>query len=186
MAYKAGYTKTAISLHWVISIALICTFILGLYVSDLPFSLERIKLISYHKWAGISILFLVTIRILWRLTHTPPALPISIPHWQQKLASITHFLLYVFMFSIPVSGWLYSSAAGVSVVYFGVIQLPNLIGADKALAGQLKEWHEMLNFIFAAFVLVHISAAVKHHFIDRDDTLTRMLPFLKSPNKEIK
>lgn len=90
------------------------------------------------------------------------------------------------MFSIPLSGWLYSSAAGVPVVYFGVIQLPNLIGTDKALASQLKEWHEMLNFIFAAFVLLHILAAVKHHFIDRDDILTRMLPFLKSPSKGIK
>lgn len=186
MEDKAHYTKTAISLHWIIGIALVCTFILGFYVSGLPFSPQRIKLISYHKWAGISIFSFVIIRILWRFTHNPPALPISIPQWQQKLASITHFLLYVFMFSIPLSGWLYSSAAGVPVVYFGVIQLPNLIGTDKALASQLKEWHEMLNFIFAAFVLLHILAAVKHHFIDRDDILTRMLPFLKSPSKGIK
>ena len=186
MEAHSHYTKTAITLHWIIGIGLIFNFILGLYVSDLPFSPERIKLIAYHKWSGITILGFVVIRIVWRLTHFPPSLPISIPQWQQKLAGLTHVLLYVFMIAIPLSGWLFSSAAGVRVVYFGAIELPNLIGPNKALAHDLKELHEGLNFTCFAIVLIHGLAALKHHFIDKDDTLTRMLPFLKSPSKEVK
>ncbi len=186
MRDHSHYTKTAIALHWIIGIALIFNFVLGLYVSDLPFSPERIRLISYHKWSGITILGLVLIRIIWRFTHFPPPSSISIPQWQQKLAGLTHLLLYVFMIAIPVSGWLFSSAAGVRVVYFGVIELPNLIGPNKELAHDLKELHEILNFTCLALVLLHGLAALKHHFMDKDDTLIRMLPFLKSPSKEAK
>jgi cytochrome b561 len=178
---KSRYTYTAISLHWLIAIAIIGTFLLGLYVSSLPFSPQRIRLISYHKWIGVTIFILVLFRVFWRVTHAAPPLPQSIPRWQQIASTVSHGLLYAFMIAIPVSGWLYSSASGVPVVYLGLFKLPNLISADKALAANLKLVHIGLNFTLAAIVIVHILAALKHHFVDRDNVLVRMLPFLKSP-----
>jgi cytochrome b561 len=179
-----GYTGTAIGLHWLIAIALFGTFILGLYVSSLPFSPQRIRLISYHKWIGVTIFFFVFIRVLWRLSHTAPRLPNTIPRWQQFASAVSHGFLYVLMVIIPLSGWIYSSAAGVPVVYLGLVQLPDLIGADKALAVNLKFLHKVLNFTLAAIVIVHVLAALKHHFVDRDNVLARMLPLVKRASLE--
>jgi cytochrome b561 len=98
------------------------------------------------------------------------------PEWQRRAAALTHLLLYVLLLAIPVSGWLYSSATGVQVVYLGLIPLPDLVPKDKALAGVLKGAHVTLNFAMFALVCVHSAAALKHHFVDRDASLTRMLP----------
>jgi len=178
--HNTRYTGTAISLHWLIALAIFANLALGFYVSDLPFSPQRIRLISYHKWMGVTIFLFAVIRAFWRLTHKPPALPDSIPRWQQMASAAAHGLLYLLIVIVPLSGWFYSSAAGVPVMYFGVIRLPDLIGADKALAANLKELHEALNFILIAVVILHVLAALKHHFMDRDEILVRMLPFLKS------
>lgn len=152
---------------------------LGLYVSDLPFSPQRLRLISYHKWIGITVFLLVLFRLLWRTTHSAPALPDTIPQWQKLAATATHGLLYLLMVAVPLSGWLFSSAAGVPVVYLGLVRLPDLIGADKALAANLKELHEILNYVMLGVVIAHVLAAIKHHFIDKDAVLVRMLPFIK-------
>lgn len=176
---NTGYTRTAIGLHWIIAIMIACAFIFGSYVSNLPFSPQRLRLISYHKWVGITILLLVLFRLLWRTTHSAPPLPEAIPPWQRFAATAAHGLLYLLMVAVPLSGWSYSSAAGVQVVYLGIIPLPNLIGADKALAHNLKELHEVLNYTLLVVVIAHVLAALKHHFIDKDDILARMLPVIK-------
>jgi cytochrome b561 len=172
------YTRTAIALHWLIALLIIANFALGLTMADMALSPQKLKFFSWHKWVGVTIFMLVCLRLLWRLAHAAPPLPASMPAWQAKAAHMSHLLLYVLMFAIPLSGWLYSSAAGKTVVYLGLIPLPDLVHADKALAEVLKEVHEYLNFILAAFVVMHIAAAWKHHLVDRDDVLTRMLPFL--------
>jgi cytochrome b561 len=176
---KTRYTGAAIGLHWLIALAIFGTFILGMYVSDLPFSPQRLRLIAYHKWIGVTIFLFVAFRVFWRLTHPAPPLPNSIPPWQKAASAISHGLLYVLMVIIPLSGWIYSSAAGVPVVYLGLVQLPDLVGADKALAANLKLLHKALNFTLAGIVIVHVLAALKHHFLERDEVLARMLPFLK-------
>ena len=101
------------------------------------------------------------------------------PEWQRKAATVSHVLLYVFILIIPISGWLYSSASGVSVVYLKLVPLPDLVAPDKELAAQLKLLHKTLNFSLAGLVILHIAAAIKHQFVDRDGLLTRMLPILK-------
>lgn len=178
------YTRTAIGLHWLIALIIFGTFIFGLYVSGLPFSPQRLRLIAYHKWIGVTIFLLVLVRLAWRLTHPAPPLTVPMPGWQRRAATVSHGLLYLLIFVIPISGWLHSSAAGVPVVYLGLVQLPDLIGADKAVAKIFKLVHQTLNYTLATIVTVHALAALKHHFVDRDDVLSRMLPFLKTRTGE--
>ena len=173
------YTKTAIALHWLMAALLVVTFPLGIYMHDLALSPLKLKLISYHKWLGVTVLLLAVLRLIWRATHTPPPLPATIPQWQQKAAGSLHALLYLLLFLIPVSGWLMSSAKGFPVVYLGLFPLPDLVGKDKELAELLAETHELLNFTMLLLLGMHIAAALKHHFIEHDGTLRRMLPFIK-------
>lgn len=179
MHHPTSYTRTAIGLHWLVAIALIATFSVGIYMHELPLSPGKLKIYSWHKWAGVTIFLLVWFRLVWRITHRPPGPPAGMPAWQQVAAEIMHRLLYVLMIAIPLSGWLMSSAKGFQTVYFGVLPLPDLLAKNKALGDTLAIVHETLNFTMAGLVLAHAGAALKHHFIDRDDVLVRMLPFLR-------
>jgi len=176
-----SYTRTAIGLHWLVAVAIVGTFGLGLYMHELPFSPDKLKLYAWHKWAGVSIFLLVLLRLVWRLTHRPPATPAHMPAWQRRAAEGAHWLLYLLMLAVPLSGWLMSSAKGVPTVWFGVLPLPDLLGKDKALGELLGTVHKTFNFTMAGLVLAHAGAALKHHLIDRDDVLARMLPMLKKP-----
>lgn len=169
------YTPTAIALHWLLALAIVAAFGLGLYVDDLPISPQRIKLISWHKWAGVTILVLSALRLLWRLTHRPPP-DLPMPAWQQRAAHAAHHALYVLFFAVPLAGWAYSSAAGFPIVWFGVLPLPDLLPVDKALAQSIKPVHATLAWALAVVVVLHVAAALKHHFIDRDGLLDRMRP----------
>lgn len=169
------YTYLAMALHWLMALLIFVAFPLGLYAHELPFSPLKLQLISYHKWLGVTILGLFLVRIIWRLTHTPPALLAT--NWQRHAAHAVHGLIYVLLLAIPLSGWLMSSAKGIPVVYFGLWQLPDLVGKNKELGDLLKELHEGLNTGLLALVALHIAAALKHHLIDKDSTLRRMLPF---------
>ena len=173
------YTGVAITLHWLIAAAILCTFLLAQYMTALQLSPVKLKLYSYHKWIGVTIFLLVLIRLAWRVTHRPPLPPASMPAWQHSAARIAHFFLYVLTLAIPVSGWLMSSASGFQVVYLGQIPIPDLLAKNKAMADQLKELHEALNWLMVLVVALHVAAALKHHLVDRDDVLRRMLPFLK-------
>jgi cytochrome b561 len=172
------FTGVAIGLHWLIAVAIIGTFALGLYMHELPLSPQKLKLYSWHKWAGVTIFLCVLLRLLWRLLHRPPELPAGMPAWQRKAAEATHVLLYLLMVAVPLSGWLMSSAKGFQTVWFGMVPLPDLLDKNKELGDLLQEVHEVLNFTMAGLVLAHLGAALKHHFIDRDDVLVRMAPFL--------
>lgn len=176
----ASYTLTAILLHWLVALFIFGNFPLGLYMADLPRSPLKLQLYSYHKWLGMTVLALVIARLVWRKLHRPPPLVEHMPQWQRKAAQGTHHLLYALMLLISLSGWLRSSALGIPVVWFGVLQLPDLIGRNKELGDALKEVHEALNFTLLFLIGLHVGAALLHHFKSRDDTLRRMLPFLRS------
>jgi len=169
------YTATAMALHWLLAVAIVGAFGMGLYMSDLPLSPTRLKLFNWHKWAGVTILALSALRLLWRLGNRPPA-DLPMPAWQARAAHAVHFLLYLAFFAVPLSGWAYSSAAGFPIVWFGVLPLPDFVPVDKALAHQLKELHELLAWGLALLVLAHVAAALKHHLIDKDGLLLRMMP----------
>jgi cytochrome b561 len=175
------YTRTAMLLHWVLALALIGLFGMGLYMTGLPFSPQRLKLYNWHKWAGVTILMLSTLRLLWRLAHRPPALPSAIeramPSWQKLAHHATHGLLYALFFAVPLIGWAYSSAAGFPIVFLGLWQLPDFVPVSKELADAIKPWHEITAFAMAGLVALHVAGALKHHIVDRDGLLSRMLPW---------
>ncbi|MFA6971731.1 MAG: cytochrome b [Gallionella sp.] len=173
---SARYTKTAIVLHWLMTLLIFAVLPLGLYMHDLKLSPTKLQLYSYHKWIGVTLLLLAMLRILWRISHIPPPLPASLPRWQQQGSGVVHALLYVLMLTVPLSGWLMSSAKGVQTVWFGMLPLPDLVEKDKALGNLLGAAHESLSYLLLVLVLIHLLAALKHRYIDRDDVMSRMLP----------
>jgi len=174
----ARYHPLSVALHWLLALALVGVFALGLYMEGLPFSPQKLKLYNWHKWAGIVVLTLSFIRLMWRLTHRPPALPAAIengmPAWQRWAHHATHGGLYLLFFAVPLLGWAFSSAAGFPIVVFGVLPLPDFVPVSPALADVLKPLHKYAAFAMAALVLLHVAGALKHQFIDRDGLLGRM------------
>jgi cytochrome b561 len=173
-AASTGYTRTALSLHWLIAGLIISAFALGWVMTELAISPLKVRMFNWHKWVGMTILALAALRALWRLTHpAPPLLPM--PVWQRISAHALHGLLYAMMFALPLSGWAYSNATGYPIVYLGLWRLPDLVMKDKALAAQLVQVHHVLGWVLLVTVVIHVAAALKHHFVDRDETLKRML-----------
>lgn len=167
------YTPVAIVLHWLLALAIVGAFGVGVYMADLPFSPTRLKLYNWHKWAGVTILALSALRLLWRLTHRPPA-DVPMPALQARVAHGVHLLLYVAFFAVPLTGWAMSSAKGYPIVWFGVLPLPDFVSKNEELGKLLEEAHELLAWGLALLVLAHVAGALKHHFIDRDGLLARM------------
>ena len=176
------FTGTAIGLHWIAAVLIIGNLAFGLYMVDLPLSPAKLKYFSWHKWAGVTIFLLSAARLLWKLGHPAPALPSSMPAWQRKAANASHHVLYLLFFAAPLTGWLFSSAAGFQTVYFGVLPIPDLLSKNKELADILRVVHHFTNYALGALVVLHAAAAIKHHVVDGDDVLARMLPFLKPRN----
>jgi cytochrome b561 len=174
------YSTVAIVLHWLLALVILTLFAVGVYMTDLPFSPQRLKLYNWHKWAGVSFLALTLLRLLWRVTHRPPALPVAVtrtmPGWQNRVYHATHHLMYLLFFAVPLVGWAYSSAAGFPIVWFGQIPLPDLLPVNKELAELIKPLHERLALALIALAGLHMAAAVKHQWVDRDGLLARMLP----------
>ncbi len=172
------YHPLARALHWLLALALVGNFALGLYMADLPFSPARLQYYSWHKWAGVLVLAFSAVRLLTRLMAPPPALPVAIetamPAWQRWAHHATHHSLYALFFAVPLVGWAYSSAAGFPIVLFGLWQLPDFVPVSESLADVLKALHELSAFAMASLVLLHIGGALKHHFIDRDGLLSRI------------
>jgi len=149
---------------------------------DLPLTPAKLRYYSWHKWGGVTIFLLSALRLTWMVMNPAPTLPSAMPEWQQRAAHASHRLLYIFFFAAPLTGWLFSSATGFPVVYFGVLQLPDLIDKNGEAADVFQAAHRWINFSLASLVVLHVAAAVKHHLVDRDDILVRMLPFLKTRN----
>lgn len=171
------YTNTAILLHWLMALLIVAAFALGLTMVDIPgLTPTKLKYFSWHKWLGVTILGFACLRLLWRLSHPAPAYPAGMPAWQHQAAAVLHGVLYLSLFAIPLSGYFYSLAAGVPVVYLGLVPLPALIAPDPELKPLLKSVHYALNMLLLGGVGMHVLAALKHHFIDRDGVFKRILP----------
>ncbi len=173
------YTRTAIALHWLMAVMILASLSMGLYMVDLAISPQKLKYYSWHKWAGVTIFVLAAIRLLWRLSHAAPAMPLM-PRWQVLAAHVTHFLLYVAFFAAPLTGWLFSSAKGFQTVYLGLLPIPDLIDKNEAMAEILKQAHVTITYALGGLVALHIAAALKHQFIHKDRLLLRMMPGKKS------
>jgi cytochrome b561 len=170
----------AMALHWLLALAIVVSFGVGVFMVDLSTSPTQLELYNWHKWAGITILALSALRLLWRLVRRPPPLEpaqlAAMPSWQQRAHRAVHGLFYVLFFAVPLAGWAYSSSAGFPVVWFGVLPLPDFVPVDKALAETLKGVHKLLALSLGALVLLHVAAALKHQVVDGDGLLLRMWP----------
>ena len=171
---KTTYTPVAKGLHWLMAVMIVGLLALGIYMHELPLSPQKLELYSWHKWAGVTVFLLVWLRLAWRVTHPAPALPPSMSSLMQLAAHAGHMALYGLMIVIPLTGWLMSSAKGVQTVWFGVLPIPDLLGRDKELGNLLKDVHEALNWLLMLTLAGHLSAALWHHFVLKDDTLRRM------------
>lgn len=179
MVKTERYNRTAIFLHWLVGLGILGTLGLGLYMVDLPFSPAKLQIYSWHKWAGMTLLFLAVVRLAWRLSHPAPALPDTMGPLTRLAAHAGHWALYILMLAIPLSGWLMSSAQGFSVVWFGVLPLPDLVAKNLELGEWLNSIHLILNYTLIATLIGHIGAALHHHFIKKDTVMSRMLPLIK-------
>ncbi|MFT5611911.1 MAG: cytochrome b561/polyisoprenoid-binding protein YceI [Arenicella sp.] len=174
---KHQYSQISQLLHWSMAGLIIGQFILAKLAERAELNdavVQQLGLLANHKSIGMTILMLAMMRLLWRLLNPPPALPKSMPVWQLSASAWTHRLMYVLLFFIPVSGWLMSSATAYSVSWFNLFAFPDLVAADKGLAGILREAHEISTKLLFIIVVFHVLAAFKHHYIDKDEILLRM------------
>jgi cytochrome b561 len=171
------YGRITVLLHWLIALLIVAAFVLGTIMVDIQgLTPAKLRYFAWHKWLGVTVLALTAARLLWRLTHTAPPYAEPMPRCQQLASHFVHGLLYLLMFAVPLSGYFYSLAAGVPVVYLTVLPLPVLMDADPILKPILRELHETLDWILLGVVMLHVLAVMKHRFIDKDSVLSRMLP----------
>jgi cytochrome b561 len=173
------YGAIAIVLHWGMAVLLVVLIAMGFYMDRMPdagFDTQKITLILVHKALGMLVLGLAVLRLVWRLGNALPRLVDSLPDWQQVAARFVHLMFYALMFSVPVTGWLMSSAGGYPVPFFGLFDVPDLIGFNEWLFQVLITVHRWLAWMLFFFLVLHAGAALRHHFELRDDTLRRMLP----------
>ncbi|OAI49156.1 cytochrome B [Gammaproteobacteria bacterium SCGC AG-212-F23] len=164
----------AIFLHWLMAIVLIGLVILGLYMTRIPISLDKLKLFGWHKEWGILALMLVIVRLAWRLLNTTPTLN-ELPWWEKIGARAAHWAFYFFMLAIPISGWLMTSAAGLPASFFGWFVLPDLVTPSEQNRILFAVTHKWLAYGLIATFCVHVAAALKHYVINKDEILQRML-----------
>lgn len=172
-----AYDPVAKAFHWLTLLAVAGLIALGWTMVGLSLGPAKLQYYSWHKWLGMTVLMLTLLRLVWRWLHPPPPLPAGMPGWERLAARASHYGLYVLLLAMPLTGWLMSSAGGFPVMLYGVLPLPDLVGRDKALEGMLKAAHHWESMILIALVIVHALAALKHHMLDKDDVLRRMLPF---------
>jgi cytochrome b561 len=197
-ARQKRYATIAIILHWLMAVLIIWQIWIGIWMSgainDPASQAAAYEAFQFHKSLGLTLLVLAVVRLLWRITHGFPELPRDIPTWQRVAARISHYLLYAFILLIPLTGWIYvstgwnsdtGSAFAIPTVWFGLFEWPHIPGLDGngPLADIAVEMHELLAWSLIALLVVHVAAALKHHFADRDDVLWSMLPFISRPSR---
>lgn len=159
-----------------LAVMILGMFVLGWIAVNYPMSPVKIKLFAWHKSIGITVLMLALVRMAWRLADLTPALPNHMRPWERRLAHTSHALIYLMMVAMPLSGWVINSAANFPLKLYGLIRLPDIAPADKALQTQAEIVHLSLFWMLAALLVLHIGAALWHHFVQRDEILARMLP----------
>jgi cytochrome b561 len=169
-----SYPPLPRALHWITAILLLVLFGLGVSMTRWIPDDQKIRVYSWHEWAGLTVFAVTALRLLWRLTHRPP--PLDIPAWEKVTANGVYVAMYLLLVAQPIVGWLLSAAFGFQVVYLGLIPVPVPVAEDKALAGRLQELHETLAIALALLFAAHLAGVLYHHLVRRDAVLSRMLP----------
>ncbi|MES2509098.1 MAG: cytochrome b [Pseudomonadota bacterium] len=185
-ATPAKYTRTAMALHWVIALLISINLVLIWFVNYWPE--ERVRLvIDTHKSIGITVLGLAIVRLLWRYSHKPPALPTHYKRWEQRASHWAHIALYGVMLLLPISGWLHDSAwkdaATHPMQLFGLVPWPRIgwiMNIEPATKEMLHDafglLHTVASYLLYVLWVAHVGGALKHQFVDKDPELQRMLP----------
>ncbi len=163
--------------HWLMVPLILCLFVLGLFMTELPVSELKLTLYAWHKWIGITVLALVVFRLAWRFVSFPPKSEgPQVPAFIHLLAKVGHIGLYLLLIVIPLIGWLRSSTAGFEIVLFEVLPLPNLMSKDEAFSDVLALLHKLGAFALLFLLIGHIGAVVLHHKVWQDRILQKMAP----------
>ena len=175
----SGYTPVAKLLHWLTALLVLGMLGVGLWMVGLPISLTKLYVYAWHKWIGLTVLVLTVLRLMWRMYRPPPPLPGTMTAWERRLAPWGHAALLVLLLAMPISGWLMSSAGGVSVRWFGMIDLPDLVPRDPLMFEMLRTLHHWLAWTLMAVLALHVAAVVHHDLFRRDGIFRRMSPFTR-------
>ncbi|MEO1014383.1 MAG: cytochrome b [Pseudomonadota bacterium] len=187
-AEASGYTSVAVALHWLIAVMILGQIAGGVYMSGLPLGSEKFQLYQMHKSFGITVLLLSLARLGWRLTHPAPPLPVDMKDWERRVARVSHIAFYALMIGVPLGGWAVVSSSpladSVPTKLFGVIPWPHLpffsgVADRETLSESIAGMHEFFAFATLALMALHVCAALRHHFVQKDAVLTRMIPFLR-------
>lgn len=199
IAATSRYSGVAIALHWVLAVLALSMVPVGWWMGDaIQVSATRaqaLQVFPLHKATGMTILALTALRLVWRLTHKAPPLPPAMPGWEKLVARATHWLFYGLLFALPLSGWIYSSAGwseafktfiSVPTSWFGLFDIPAFPGvatqpdeARRAIGETAINVHSKLAWVMLVLAGLHVAAALKHHVVNKDDVLARMVPFLR-------
>jgi cytochrome b561 len=180
------YTNVAIALHWILAVGILLQIWLGFSLDDIPRGTpERSAWVNLHKSTGITLAALILARFAWRITHRPPPLPAAMPAWERIAARVSHALLYVCMVGAPLAGYIASNFSKFGVKYFGLVVLPPWGTDDKGIYALFNTTHRVLALTLAAMILLHVAAALKHAFIDRDGIMRRMWPRAGAPQNRL-
>jgi cytochrome b561 len=174
---KSSWGSASKALHWTVVLLIITQWLIAMRADSLPLGMAKIEALAWHKSLGLTILMLAVVRLAWRWMNPVPDLTTETRPWERLLAKLSHLLLYALIFALPLSGWLMSSAKNYPVSWFKLFQFPDLVAPDERLFQQMRELHHLLFGVLVVVALLHIAGALKHHFIDRNDVLRRMLPF---------
>ena len=182
------YGSVARGFHWIVAALIVVQFLLAPIPENLPpnihvdppFGLDKLGLLARHKSFGMTVLMLMVVRALWRWRNAPPDLPETMKPAARFLARATHIAFYVILIAMPLSGWMMTSAKGASANWFGLWTWPSLIGQNHHAFGLLRATHDTLSRVLFVLALLHVAAALKHHFWNKDAVLMRMLPFGRS------
>jgi len=162
--------------HWTVALLILVQIALGFAAALWRLSPLKLELFVWHKSTGVLILVLMVARLAWRLANRSPALPPQTPAWERYAAHASHVLLYVLAVALPLSGWVINSAAAVPFSVFWLVPLPAIVAPDERLEELAKLVHFSLLVALCLVLAVHVGAALRHHFIKRNDILIRMLP----------
>ena len=163
--------------HWLIVLLIITQWVIAERADDLPNGLAKLQTLALHKSIGMTVFMLAIIRLVWRWANPVPTLEGLAKGWERVAAGFSHVALYALIFAMPISGWLMSSAHAYSVSWFHIFQLPDLMQPNHELAEQLEDLHKLLFKVLVGVAVLHALGALKHHVIDRNTVLKRMLPF---------
>jgi cytochrome b561 len=180
-AESTSYNAVAKTLHWLIALAIIFMLALGWFMGELPNGFPKFFAFQFHKSVGITILLLSLCRLGWRLTHEAPPLPPGMAEWERLMARGTHILFYILIIAMPFSGWVMVSASPIPTVLYGLVPWPHLpvipaLANKRAIGHMAGDAHGFMAYTIASLLALHVGAALKHHFMQRDDVLLRMAP----------